>query len=317
MRNLSYQKPNKLCRVIDKILGENILRCLIISPYGIGDDSLPGGTHYIEKTVRLEPLNDNHKIRIVEYLDSIDRDDLCKKVRKKPVYIIPLSDFFTHKDHSETALDIAFDMHRFSLEFFSKQKVAIAAFNFDGENIIEHAFDKLDLLSTSEEQNNFNNKAWEEHKTYLSFLYQNIHKAPLSPLVIKRLSRAMRAGPTNDGIIDLTIALECLVNASTEIKFQFCLNHALTNEYLPEKRLETFQLLSNLYDIRSKAVHGGQVGVSDKKKMTIISSQWQKCLEICQNSLTYYLLFCSKNKSSDWNTHLRMLSLGENRIGVE
>lgn len=292
------------------------MRCIIISPYGLEEEGLPGGTHYIEKTVRLEPLSDTHKIRIIEYLDSIERDDLSKKVRQKPVYIIPLNDFFAQKDHTENALDIAFDMHRFSLEFFFQNKVAIAAFTFDGEKITEHMFDKIDLISTDDHKDKFTLEVWEKHKTYLSFLYQNIQKAPLSPLVIKRLGRAMRSGPTTDGIIDLAIALECLVNASSEIKFQFCLNHALTNEDIPEKRLDTFELLSNLYDIRSKSVHGGQVGSSDKKKMKTITEKWNECLRICQNSLTYYLLFCGKNGDSGWSKHLRMLSLGENRIGI-
>ncbi len=48
---------------------------LIISPFSAVADSLPGGTHYLCDDVKLEPLTDELKISITEYLDGIDEVD--------------------------------------------------------------------------------------------------------------------------------------------------------------------------------------------------------------------------------------------------
>jgi hypothetical protein len=293
------------------------VRCILLSPYGVDTDSLPGGTHFIEGDARLEPLSDNHKIRIIEYLDDLGRDDLSQKVRKRPIYIVPSTLGYDLVGSSDTQAESLLDIHRLALELFSGAQVAMAAFTFNGEIVEAHSFDKGDLITTAADEVRLDKTAWDNHKLYLSFLYKNLKRAPLATLVIKRLGRAMRAGPTPDGIIDLAIALEVMVQASSEIKFQFALNHALTTEDEPDKRMEAFKLLQTLYDIRSKSVHGGQMKTEDKKKLTVVKEKWKTCIGICHNSLTYYVLFCGQRPHSEWSQHLRMLALGDARVGVE
>jgi hypothetical protein len=295
------------------------MKSVIISPFGAKASSLPGGTHYIRNQIKLEPLNDGLKARIIEYLDGIRRDDLSKKVRQRPVYLIPCGEIDVpgRKSTEPSILDVTLDMHRLAIGLFSNTHLQMAAFLFDGTKIDAHAFDMMDVLSEPATELEIAESDWERHVTYLDFLYGSIGKSPLAELCMSRLCRARKLGPVPDGIIDLAIALECLVGAQQEIKFQFSLNHALTNEDEASKRFETFRLLQTLYDVRSKVVHGGQAKKAEKDKHAAVKNNWNTLLGVCENSLTYYLLYCAKHGDKEWPIHLKMLALGEPRISAE
>ncbi|RWN48987.1 MAG: hypothetical protein EOS03_00565 [Mesorhizobium sp.] len=292
-------------------------KCFIVSPFGIDQGSLPGGTHYVNDEIKLEPLSDVLKARLVDYLDTVKLEDLSQLVRQKPVYVVPNSSFSISKDSSDAeATDEVLQLHRFTAEQFAGAVVPMAAFNFDGEKVLAHSFDRTDLMAGNVPVQ-MNALAWESHLTYLGFVYKRIGKATSAPLAIRRLCRANRAGPSSEGIIDLAISLECLVNAQTEIKFQFALNHALTNSDDMASRFGAFELLQSLYDLRSTVVHGGVMGKADKKKLAVITDKWPELMSISRNSITYYLHFCAKYDHASWAVHLRKLALGDTRVGLE
>ena len=148
----------------------------------------------------------------------------------------------------------------------------------------------------------------------MKFMYESIAKAPAADIVIGRISRAVRQGPTTDGIIDLAIGLECLVDAKVEIKFQFSLYHTLISADTEVERGANFDLLQNFYDIRSLTVHGGKPSKSHKKKMANVHNKWREMLDLARQNLTYYVVFCQKNDATAWPEHLRSLSLGQTRM---
>ena len=92
---------------------------ILISPFGIATDSLPGGTQYLTESLRLAPLSDEHKARIVEYLDAINEDALSRNVRVKPAFLVPVNDFSFLKGVSNPSerSEIALQIHRFSIEY--------------------------------------------------------------------------------------------------------------------------------------------------------------------------------------------------------
>ena len=75
------------------------------------------------------------------------------------------------------------------------------------------------------------------------------------------LYRVLRGcGSQDSGFLDYAIALEAalLGGATTELAFRFSLNGAI---YLRDERdaTETFEKLKNVYDVRSKLVHGDRI----------------------------------------------------------
>lgn len=298
-------------------LGDALAKSFIVSPFGIDQSTFPGGTHFVSEEIRFEPLSDTVKVRLVDYLDQVKLDGLSQLVRQKPVYVVPASSANVSKDASdEEAADEILQLHRFTAEQFTSGIVPMAVFSFDGDKVLAHSVERTDLMS-GDAQVKMTNVAWESHLTYLGFIYKRIAKATSAPLAIRRLCRANRSGPSTDGIIDLAISLECLVNAQTEIKFQFALNHALTNGDDVDSRNATFELLQSLYDLRSTAVHGSAMGKSDKRKLATITDKWSDLMSISRNSIAYYLHFCETFGHAEWPMHLRKLALGDKRVGLE
>ncbi|MGE0420405.1 MAG: hypothetical protein AB7O80_26670, partial [Acetobacteraceae bacterium] len=76
--------------------------CFLVSPFGVDRDSFPGGTYFITDEIKIEPLSDEHKSRLIEYLDSQNEDRLSKKVRLKPMFVVPSDQVgFVDKLHSD------------------------------------------------------------------------------------------------------------------------------------------------------------------------------------------------------------------------
>lgn len=299
-------------------LGEcvRLANCVIISPFSVAPDAFPGGTHFIVDNIKLSPLSDEHKARLVEYLDDIQEEVLSKFVRTRPAFLVPYSEVGFLKvvsnpvERNQTALQL----HRFALEYFAEVPVPMASFFFDGKNITSHSVDSDGLRFRQTDGIQILSEVWEKQSAYLQFLYANISTAPAAEVVINRICRAFREGPGPDGIIDLAIALESLVEAKLEIKFQFCLFNSLIYSDDPQNRSEIFSLLQSLYDVRSTTVHGSKLGKPGRQKLKVVTENWELLLEIARTNLTYYIEHCRNNSSDDWVNHLKTLSFGGSRI---
>lgn len=291
---------------------------IIVSPFGVRQSAFPAGTHFVTGGLKFAPLSDEHKSRIVDYLDDANEEELSRRVRKRPAFVLPASEFPFLKSiqSNEEKVGTASLLHQFALEYFSNARSPVVAFTIHG-TVTSHFFDPSDLRIPDGMEPDYAAGAWERHSAYLSFLYETIHSAPLASLAVARLSRAFRQGPTADGIIDLAIALECLAMAQNEIKFQFSLYHSLVNADQVDAREVTFSLLQTLYDVRSKTVHGGTLGTSEKRKLAVVTGSWSQLVSIARANLTYHLAYCAKQGESTWQSHLRQLALGAPRFKNE
>lgn len=291
---------------------------ILVSPFGLALDALPAGTHFFGTAVKLEPLSDAYKARLIEYLDRVGEDNLSKHARKRPIFNIPIKDVAAIKaagtpiDQSDYALNI----HRFAMDYFSNVHTPMASFYFDGEHVQSHSVDFRDLLFRDGQELELPPGAWEKGSAYLNFAYGALDRAPLARLAITRTCRAARQGPNGDGIIDLAIALESLLSANTEIKFQFSLFHALLRTDALADREDAFALLRDLYDCRSLFAHGGVAGKSSKTKIKNVTARWGDLIGIARDNLTYYLAYCTVNKHAEWDAHVNRLAMGAPRIVI-
>lgn len=250
--------------------------CIIISPFGVPQTSFPAGTHFVGEHVRFGSLSDEHKARIVDYLDGRGDERLSRFVRQKPAFVVSHNELSTLRSVSDLAekTDYAFQLHRYCLEAFSATAAPMAAFHYDGQAVTHHVYDTRDAMFRSNDEATLADGIWDNHIAYLQFIYTNAHLAPLARLSVSRLCRSLRESATNDGIIDLAIGLEALIVTQNEIKFQFALFHALIGSDGLAEREEVSGLLKTLYDARSLIVHGGSPSRSDLRKIADVRDSW-------------------------------------------
>ena len=73
------------CSVEDNIV---MVACCIVSPFGVAIGSFPGGTRQLTNSVEIAPLSDEHKSRIVDFMDQQSEEILSRKIRAKPAFVI-------------------------------------------------------------------------------------------------------------------------------------------------------------------------------------------------------------------------------------
>jgi len=114
-----------------------------------------------------------------------------------------------------------------------------------------------------------------------------------------RFVRFCKAGSTPDGLVDLCICLESLIESETEIAFRFatCLAK-ITGESNAE---ELSAMLSDLYSLRSKVVHGSDFSKAHKK----LAPNFSKLRLTARTILTKYILHLTQHSKDDWKRHLK------------
>lgn len=108
-----------------------------------------------------------------------------------------------------------------------------------------------------------------------------------------------------DKIIDTTISLESLIQGTTELRFRFSLYLSYIVANTPEMRQKAFNLFQDLYDTRSKLVHGG-ASSSIVQKLT---QNWEDISCMARAAINYYAFFLCF-KQLDWEEHLKRLVFG-------
>jgi hypothetical protein len=114
-----------------------------------------------------------------------------------------------------------------------------------------------------------------------------------------RYMRYLKAKESRDGLVDLCISLESLMDSQTEISFRFGI--CLAKIAKTKDARDTAALLSNLYDLRSKVVHGSD----PSKAHSRIESDLKKLRQIARSVLTIYILYLAEHTRADWLEHLR------------
>lgn len=111
-----------------------------------------------------------------------------------------------------------------------------------------------------------------------------------------------------DRLIDLTIALESLIEARTEVSFKFAYLLSLIISSAKDQRSEAYKKLNDLYDARSAIVHG-TTGES-AKKIASCKKNWQELVNFAKQCILYRLEFKDKHPNESWMNHLISLGFG-------
>jgi Apea-like HEPN len=114
-----------------------------------------------------------------------------------------------------------------------------------------------------------------------------------------RYVRFCKAGYTPDGLLDLCICLESLIESETEIAFRFanCLAK-ITGDADAEN---ISGMLSDLYSFRSKVVHGLDFGKAHKK----LAPHFSELRLTARTILTKYILHLTEHSKDDWKRLLK------------
>ena len=114
-----------------------------------------------------------------------------------------------------------------------------------------------------------------------------------------RFVRYLRMNNSRDALVDLCICLESLIESQTEISFRFATCLAKITRL---KDAETISdLLSDLYDLRSKVVHGSNPSKEHKK----IEPNVVKLRLVARAILTVYVFYLTEHTKEEWKKYLR------------
>jgi hypothetical protein len=117
-----------------------------------------------------------------------------------------------------------------------------------------------------------------------------------------RYIRYAKSDERADALLDLCISLESLLDVHAEISFQFATCLAKVAESDGNAAMELADVLRDLYDLRSRIVHGDhQIG----KKIKQLESKLPALHKGAKKILTRYILYASEHSREDWKLHLR------------
>jgi hypothetical protein len=127
-------------------------------------------------------------------------------------------------------------------------------------------------------------------------------------LCLERFTRGIRHSDARDYILDLTIALESIIRASTEIAFRFSLCLSLISSGNLKEREKVFHTFKLLYDLRSIVVHGDSQRL--RKKLNKWENNKDAIIKRAKGAIWYYIQFLNLPGRGKWEDHLRGLALG-------
>lgn len=114
-----------------------------------------------------------------------------------------------------------------------------------------------------------------------------------------RFVRYLRMNNSRDALVDLCICLESLIEAQTEISFRFAMCLAKVSGTSDPDSMSA--LLSDLYDLRSKVVHGTDAQ-REHQRVIPNASQLRSAARVI---LTVYILYLTSHSKEEWKKHLR------------
>lgn len=114
-----------------------------------------------------------------------------------------------------------------------------------------------------------------------------------------RFVRYSRTRNSLDSLLDLCICLESMLDSQTEISFRFgtCLAKVIGGK----EAEEISDLLSSLYDFRSRVVHGADA----TKEHTKLDPHTVRLRLVARSILTSYVLYLTEHTKDEWKKHLR------------
>jgi len=108
-------------------------------------------------------------------------------------------------------------------------------------------------------------------------------KASNLVLTLDRYNSSLLRTHLHDKIVDITVALESLIEGENEIAFQVALFTSLVAKRVAAERTSSFTLLKKLYSARSKIVHGAEIA---EKHILPVKESWDEVVAIATAAIT-------------------------------
>ena len=113
-----------------------------------------------------------------------------------------------------------------------------------------------------------------------------------------------------DQLLDATICFETMMPGNTELIYRLSQNISFIVGTSAPERLDIFDNMKKLYDVRSKLVHGDLKSKGTEKKIEDVKNNWPIFEKYLKSAATYYLLFLSQNSKDNWENHLKEIVIG-------
>lgn len=134
------------------------------------------------------------------------------------------------------------------------------------------------------------------HRTAIAKLYKDFSSLSKETMrenlrhSLDRLRLAMQRPSYVDRAIDLGIALEMMIlhdlGEKSELRYRLAMRAAAFLYRNQTRRVETFKLFKNLYDLRSQAVHGGRLGKWEAKAPDLLESGVRAAAKIAKKLIS-------------------------------
>lgn len=114
-----------------------------------------------------------------------------------------------------------------------------------------------------------------------------------------RFVRYLQSTTSSDGLVDLCICLESLIEAENEISFRFCMCLARVTGRSDAEEIS--DILRDLYSLRSKVVHGSD----PSKELKKVGASADALRRAARAILTVYISYLVDNSRDEWKKHLK------------
>jgi hypothetical protein len=121
-------------------------------------------------------------------------------------------------------------------------------------------------------------------------------------ITANRFVRFARSESIGDGIMDLCISLESLLDHQTEVSFRFSISLARATGARGEKAATNAALLAELYDARSKLAHGDP---SASRLLRKLEPRLTELNTLAKELLATYVLCVSEHSRDEWKARIQ------------
>lgn len=149
----------------------------------------------------------------------------------------------------------------------------------------------------------------DEISKYFSIVYKVCSKNKSLIITLEKFNSARTRTMLFDKILDLSTSLESLIPSQTEVTFKFSLYNSFFAFDEPEKRKEAYKLLHDLYELRSKIIHGVPPTDTDNKLVNI-KDNLDEYYKITLKAINYRIYYESLDLNKTWDEHIKSLIIG-------
>jgi hypothetical protein len=142
---------------------------------------------------------------------------------------------------------------------------------------------------------------------FFSLTSNAIAADPRVNIMMDRFNSALRRDRLEDKIIDLSVALETMLDETAEISFRLSLYLAFVSQ---QNRETAYDLFKTLYDVRSRIVHGSSHLQRSQRAIGDIEGRMPDLLRYSKAAMLYYYTFLNQPPPRDWSKHCLGLVLG-------